>query len=89
MRIYSNAYDCAITINYYGDKYLSVFLHTLINCTIKIYNHILLKISINNNTLLYIRTNTHNNYYKKALYLKKNLKKITISSVKKKFFCIV
>ena len=29
MRIYSNVYDCAITINYYEDKYLSAFLHTL------------------------------------------------------------
>ena len=37
-------------LNYYEDKYLSVFLCTL---------HILLKISINTQPLLYICTNNH------------------------------
>ena len=63
------------TLNYYEDKYLSVFFAHFKH-TIKIYNHILLKRSINNHTLLYIRTNNHtllyihkntqNNYHKKV-----------------------
>ena len=46
------------TLNYYEDKYLSVFLRTL-NIQKNIYSHIILRISINNHTLLYIRTNNH------------------------------
>ena len=47
----------------YAEKYVKIYNHN-----VKIYNHNfthLLKISINNHTLLYIHINTYNNYYKK------------------------
>ena len=47
------------TLNYYEDKYLSVFLFVYFKHKIKIYNHILLKISVNNLILLYILINNH------------------------------
>ena len=56
MRVYSNVYDC----NIYLFAGISLFAH--FKQTVKIYAHNftpLLKISINNHTLLYIRTNTH------------------------------
>ena len=56
MRIYSNVYNYAMhTLNYYEDKYfISLFgTHICLNFTR------LLKISINNHTLLYIHINMH------------------------------
>ena len=46
---------------------LNYYLFARFKHTIKTYNHILLKISINNHTLLYIHINTQNNYHKKYI----------------------
>ena len=60
------------TLNYYEDKYLSVFLRAISKkYTVKIYTHNfihLLKISINNHALLYIRINNYT-----LLYTHKNI----------------
>ena len=66
MKIYSNIYIITLyTLNYYEDKYFSFFAHFKHKARIYTPNiTYLLKISINNHTLLYIHINTHINTHK-------------------------